>query len=331
MNIGIVGAGGIGTRHAQAYAKHPKSDVVAVCDIDEARASQLAEAHGARTFSSIADMLAGGIDLVACSVCTKGEENGGDHFAPTIELLEAGIPVLGEKPISNRVDEGRKMVELAAAKNLPYAINLNHRFTPAAERAREWMDSGRLGTLHMIGMTMWINNPVETSPWFHIRALHPHSIDVMRYFGGDIRRVAAFFMKGEGRAIWSNAKIIFEFAGGTIGSLTGSYDAGGGFGLETCDVTGSKGRFLLEEACQRLTFFTRESQEAETLHYLGGMLGFNETFDSRIARWVDQLDEGVPPEQIDASGVDALQAQLVIEACVRSFERSEVVEVESLG
>ena len=172
---------------------------------------------------------------------------------------------------------------------------------------------------------------METSPWFHIRALHPHSIDVMRYFGGDIKRVAAFFMKGEGRSIWSNAKIILEFAGGMIGSLTGSYDAGGGFGLETCDVTGSKGRFLLEEACQRLTFFTRESEEAETLHYLGGMLGFNETFDSRIARWVDQLDAGAPPEQIDASGVDALQAQLVIEACVRSFERSEVVEVEPVG
>ena len=57
----------------------------------------------------------------------------------------------------------------------------------------------------------------------------------------------------------------------------------------------------------------------------------HEIFDSRIARWVDQLDAGVPPEGIDASGVDALQAQLVIEARVRSFERSEVVEVEALS
>ena len=330
MNTGIVGAGGIGTRHAQAYANHPKSEVVAVCDIDAARGEQLAEAHGARAFTSIGDMLGSGIELAACSVCTKGEENGGDHFEPTMELLAAGIPVLGEKPISNRIDEGRKMVELAAAKGLPYGINLNHRFTPAAERAKEWVDAGRLGRLHMIGMTMWINNPAETSPWFHIRALHPHSIDVMRYFAGDVRRVAAFFMKGEGRGIWSNAKIIMEFDSGVIGSLTGSYDAGGGFGLETCDVTGSKGRFLLEEACQRLTFFTRESQEAETLQFLGGMLSFGETFGSRIGRWVDQLDAGVAPDQVDGSGRDALQAQLVIEACVSSFERGEVVEVEPL-
>ena len=58
------------------------------------------------------------------------------------------------------------------------------------------------------------------------------------------------------------------------------------------------------------------------------MMSFNETFDSRIQRWVDQLDEGVSPSEIDASGVDALQAQLTIEACIRSFECSEVVEVE---
>ena len=330
MHIGIVGAGGIGTLHAQAYTKHPKSDVVAVCDIDTARASKLADLHGGQAFSSIAEMLASGIELAACSVCTKGEENGGDHFEPTMELLSAGIPVLGEKPISNQIEEGRKMVGLAVAKGLPYAINLNHRFTPAAERAKGWVEAGRLGTLHMIGMTMWINNPVETSPWFHMRALHPHSIDVMRYFAGDVRRVAAFFMKGEGRTIWSNAKIVMEFASGVVGSLTGSYDAGAGFGLETCDVTGSQGRFVIEEACEHLTFYEREGKEAESYHYLGGMLGFGETFDSRISRWVDQLDAGVAPDQVEASGLDALKAQLVIEACIRSFERSEVVEVEEL-
>ena len=330
MNIGIVGAGAIGTRHAEAYAKHPKSELAAVCDVDMARATQLAEVYGAQAFNSVAEMLGGGVDLAACSVCTKGEENGSEHFAPTMEILSAGIPVLGEKPISNRIDEGRKMVELAAAKGLPYAINLNHRFTPAAEKAKEWVESGRIGALHMIGMTMWINNPAETSPWFHIRALHPHSIDVMRYFGGDVKRVAAFFMKGDGRTIWSNAKIIMEFSSGVVGSLTGSYDAGTGFGLETCDVTGSKGRFVIEEACEHLTFYNRIGKEAETYHYLGGMLGFAETFDSRIGRWVDQLETGVSPDQVDASGLDALKAQIVIEACIRSFERSEVVEVDSL-
>ena len=50
----------------------------------------------------------------------------------------------------------------------------------------------------MINMRMWINNPNETSPWFHLRALHPHSIDVMRYFCGDVKSVHAFLHEGQG-------------------------------------------------------------------------------------------------------------------------------------
>ena len=71
-----------------------------------------------------------------------GVENGGDHYTPTMELLRAGIAVLGEKPISNNLEEAQEMVALAKAKGLRYGINLNHRFTPAALMAREWVDQG---------------------------------------------------------------------------------------------------------------------------------------------------------------------------------------------
>src|SRR5690606_3145275 len=145
------------------------------------------------------------------SMCTAGVENGGDHYQPTIELLNAGIPVLGEKPISNEIDKAREMVALAKEKNLRYGVNLNHRFTPAADRAKEWVDAGRLGELNMIDMTMWINNPNESSPHFHMRALHPHSIDVMRFFGGEIQKVQAFFKKGKDRQIWSNVQVNMLF------------------------------------------------------------------------------------------------------------------------
>ncbi|MCC6484308.1 MAG: Gfo/Idh/MocA family oxidoreductase, partial [Armatimonadetes bacterium] len=131
LKIGIVGCGGIGNVHADAYAKNPKAEIVAACDIIPERADALAAKHGGVAYYSVKEMLASGVHLDACSMCTKGEENGGDHFQPTMELLEAGIPTLGEKPISNRIDEGEKMVALAREKKVPYAINLNHRFTPA--------------------------------------------------------------------------------------------------------------------------------------------------------------------------------------------------------
>jgi predicted dehydrogenase len=179
----------------------------------------------------------------------------------------------------------------------------------------------------MINMKMWINNPNETSPWFHMRALHPHSFDVIRYFAGDVKKVAAFMMKGEGRQIWSNAQVLLHFENGMIGHLVGSYDAGGSYGLETCEVVGSKGRFVLLDACEHLTFYPRNSISTESYSYLGGMRSFGETFKSRISDWIDQLDAGVPYDQINGSGRDALKAQNIIEAAIESFQTGKIVEL----
>ncbi len=334
LRVAIVGMGGIGNTHAGVYQKRPDCEIVAVCDISRERADKAAERYGCPAFYSIKELLNSGIRIDAASMCTAGKENGGDHYEATMELLAGGLPVLGEKPISNEIPKAREMVALAREKNLRYGVNLNHRFTPAARRAKEWVDAGRLGELNIINMTMWINNPNETSPHFHMRALHPHSIDVMRYFGGDVEKVQAFFKRGprpdgpDGRRVcWSNVQMNVLFKNGIIGHLTGSYDAGGSYGLETLEAVGSQGRFVLREACEHLEFYPRFSRETETFDYLGGMMGFSETFASRISRWVEQNLAGARPEEIDGSGEDALKAQLVIEAAIESWEKGTVVTV----
>ncbi len=331
LRIAIVGMGNIGNNHARQYVdlqKEGKVEIVAVCDIIREKADKAATAYNAKAFYSVQEMLDSGIAIDAASMCTAGKENGGDHYQPTMELLEAGIPTLGEKPISNEIDKAEQMVAKAREKNVPYAIDLNHRFTPAALRAKQWIDQGRLGQLHLINMRMWINNPNETSPWFHMRALHPHSVDVMRYFCGDVKSVHAFMGKGKGRTIWSNAQVGMLFENGVVGNLTGSYDAGGSFGLEQCDIAGSDGRFVLVDACERLYFYPRKGKDVERYDYIGGMMGFGETFKSRIGHWVDQLLAKTPPDQIEASGEAALRAQKVIEAAITSFETGRVVDVK---
>ena len=327
LNVAVVGIGNIGQNHSRIYQAHPDTELVAVVDVVEAAAAAGGERFGVPHFTSIPDLLASDVHVDMASVCTAGKENGGDHYEPTMALLGAGIPVLGEKPISNELPKAREMVALAKERNLRYGINLNHRFTPAAIRAKEWVDTGRLGELNIINMTMWINNPNETSEHFHMRALHPHSLDVMRYFAGDVEKVQAFFKKGKGRAIWSNVQVNLLFRNGVIGHLTGSYDAGGSFGLETLEVVGSDGRFVLREACQHLEFYPRHSMETESYAYLGGMMAFPETFDSRIARWIEQNKAGAAPEDIDASGEDALRVQTIIEGAIESWHTGKVVSV----
>jgi myo-inositol 2-dehydrogenase / D-chiro-inositol 1-dehydrogenase len=328
LHVAIVGLGNIGNIHGRTYHAHPECEVVAVCDLIKERADKAAAAYGARAFYSVPEMLESGIEIDCASMCTAGVENGGDHYRPTMQLLEAGIPTLGEKPISNNLNEAREMVAKAEEKGVRYAINLNHRFTPAAIKAKGWVEEGRMGELNMIDMRMWINNPNESSPWFHIRALHPHSLDVMRYFAGDVEKVQAFFKKGQGRKIWSNVQVNLQFQNGMIGHLTGSYDAGGSYGLERLEVVGSEGRFVLIDACEHLTFYPRRSQETETYDYVGGMMSFSETFGSRIGAWIqDNLDD-TPPDQIDASGAAALHVQTIIEGIITSFLEERVVTLE---
>jgi predicted dehydrogenase len=331
LNVAIVGLGHIGNTHAGVYQNHAQCRIVAVCDIIREKAEEAAAAYDCRAFASVPEMLDSGLRPDIASVCTAGVENGSHHYEPTMALLHAGVPVLGEKPISNKLAEAEEMVALAREKKLRYGINLNHRFTPAARQAKAWVDEGRLGELNMIDMTMWINNPNESSPHFHMRALHPHSLDVMRYFGGDVAKVQAFFKKGKGRQIWSNVQVNLLFNNGVIGHLRGSYDgnfgAAGTYGLETLEVVGSDGRFILRDACENLTYYPRFSTDIESYDYLGGMKHFRETFHSRINTWIEQNLQGVDPAEIDGSGEDGLAVQRIIEAAIESWETERIISL----
>ena len=329
LKAAVVGVGNIGSIHADIYSKLESVDLTAVCDTDQEKADEAATKFNCKAFYSVDSLLAEKPMEVA-SMCTKGEENGGDHYLPTIQLLEAGVHVLGEKPISNNIEHARSMQKLAAEKNVRYGINLNHRFTPSAIKAKEWVDANRIGKVHMIDLTMWIDNPVESSPWFHLRALHPHSFNILNYFVGPVKKVHCFLNKGEGRKIWTNAQINLLFANGVIGHLRGSYDGdfpSGSFGIENLEIVGSKGRIVIENACESLCYFPRGSRSMEKFDCYGGMNHFQETFKSRIEAWVQDNINQVLPAEVNGSGQEGLAAQEAIEAAIKSFETDTVVEL----
>jgi predicted dehydrogenase len=331
LRVAVIGMGNIGNTHAPVYKADPLAELVAVCDIIKERADKAAERYGVPAFYSVDELLRN-IELDAVSITTAGVENGGDHFEPTMQCLEAGIHVLGEKPISNDIEKARRMVAKAAEKGIYYGINLNHRFVPPAARAKQWVDEGRLGDLLLINMTMWINNPNNSSPWFHLRALHPHSLDIMRFFCGDVVRVHAFLNRAPGRVCYSNAQINLEFANGVVGHLTGSYDAQPRHNLERCEVMGTKGRFVLDNLYEELTLFPREGDELTVIRnsIMGGLSGFGATFTNRIHRWLEQIHAEVDPSEIEASGREGLAVQEIIEAAIRSHESGCAEQVPTL-
>lgn len=325
----VIGLGPIGNRHADNYRADALAELIGVCDIDRERADAAGARLGVPRFYDVETMLRA-LDPDLCSVATGGYEYGSDHYLPTMQALEHGCHVLCEKPLSNEVPNAREMVEKAKEKGLCLATNLNHRFTPPAVRAKQWVKEGRIGTPLFMNMSMWIGNPAESSPYFHLKALHPHTIDMMRYYVGEIERVHCFAMKAPGRAIWSTAQFNFKFRNGAVGHLTGSYDILRGHPMERCEVAGTKARFVLVDMFQELTLYPHDSDEkiVITNSIFGGMKDFSETFTRRIHRFLEQLTEGAKPEEIDGAGADGLSAQAVIDANIRSLETGTVVHVD---
>jgi predicted dehydrogenase len=311
------------------YQADPLAELVGVCDIIKERADAAAERLGVPAFYNLPEMLTA-VQPDVCSVATGGYEYGSDHYEPTMQALEAGCHVLGEKPISNVIEEAEEMVATAVKQGVCYGVNLNHRFTPAARLAKKWVDEGRLGHLLFVNMGMWIKNPRESSPYFQIKALHPHTVDVMRYFCGDIEAVQCFATKAPGRQIWSTAQFNMRFKNGVVGSLTGSYDIERGHPMERCEVAGLNGRFVLEDMFREVTLYPAGNLEKTvyTDPVFGGFHSFEITFKSRIHRFLEQVSEGVEPAEIDGSGTEALAAQKVLAAAIESLENETVVYVK---
>jgi predicted dehydrogenase len=329
LRVCVIGMGPIGNLHGRIYRSDPLAELIGVCDIRADRADAASKALGVPAYRDAQKML-DALRPDLCSVTTGGQEYGSDHYEPTMQALDAGCHVLGEKPISNEIDKALRMVERARDLKRCYGINLNHRFTDAARLAKTWVDQGRLGHLLFVNMAMWIMNPAESSPWFHLKALHPHTVDVMRYFCGEVEAVQCFATKAPGRSIWSTAHFAMKFRNGVVGGLTGSYDIQRGHPMERCEVAGTGGRFVLDDMWREATLYPAGNLQKTvyTNPVFGGHRDFDDTFRNRIHRFLEQVSQNTPPDQIDGSGADGLAAQRVLAAAIRSVQTGTVVRVD---
>jgi len=329
VRVVVIGMGPIGRLHARIYQEDPLAELAGVCDIVEERARAAGELFAVPWYTSAERMLA---DLRPdmASVATGGYEYGSDHYEPTLQAIEAGCHVLVEKPICNDIAHAEEMVRAARERGVCMAVDFNHRFTEAARVAKRWMDEGRLGEVLFVNVALWIGKPGEfDSPYFHLKALNPHSIDLIRHYCGDVARVQCFAKKASGRNLWSTAAFCFQLTSGAVGHLTSSYDLARGHPMERCEVAGVEGRFVLEDMWREATLYPAHDmvKQVYTNPVFGGVRDFDDTFRDRLHSFLRELEAGVPPDRIDGSGADGLAAQKVIQAAIESLESGQVVDV----
>ena len=95
-------------------------------------------------------------------------------------------------------------------------------------------------------------------------------------------------------------------------------------------MAGLKGRFVIDDMYREATLYPAGDMEKRVFSnpVFGGMRDFEDTFVNRLGHFVEQLEEGAKPEDIDGSGHDGLQAQKVLAAAIESVKREEIVYVE---
>lgn len=149
LKIGIIGTGWIADAHANSYLKQPDVEIVALADLIPGKAEAFAKKHGiegARYYGAHTEMLAAEKELDAVSVCTYNRT----HAVCTIDALNAGIPVLLEKPMCVTLDEAVAICKAEKKSGKCLSIGFQPRFDANMKMIKRIVESGVLGDIYYI-------------------------------------------------------------------------------------------------------------------------------------------------------------------------------------
>ncbi|MDH3337695.1 MAG: Gfo/Idh/MocA family oxidoreductase [Gammaproteobacteria bacterium] len=210
LRTAVIGIGVQGQRHAEKLAALPASQLVAVVDTDVERANTVAANLGTEAVTDYRDLI-GHIDAVALSTPTS------THFEIASTLLENGIHLLLEKPITTTLDEAQDLLRLAEYSGIVLQVGHLERFNPAVValtrhvRQPQFIESTRIAPYKPRALDVSV-----------VLDLMIHDIDLIHSFV----RSPMEHVDAVGRSVFSdsidvaNARI--RFADGCVANVTSS-------------------------------------------------------------------------------------------------------------
>lgn len=313
LKVAVVGAGGWGAQHARIFTERVDTELVGVVGRTPERTAARAAEYGTRSYTSIVDMLAAeSPDLVTVSLPNE------EHFAPTLELLRAGVPLLVEKPLVFDLAEADALLE--AAGDTFFGINFNHRYAEPVLRARAAIEAGELGDL--VFATWRFGGEANRGPSPHANLIETqcHGFDMLEHLCGPITSVAAQ-MTNKTYGAWSTIAIALEFASGAVGTMLGSYDSSYAYpDSQRVELNGTAGRAVIHDTVGSLTLQSA-GDETERVwrpgYFDDEARSFERTFDRHLDAVLTALRAGSPPPVPARAGRRALE---LAHAVIRSHE-----------
>jgi predicted dehydrogenase len=212
IKVGVIGVGVMGERHCRVYSNLRNVRLVGVADQRTERGKAVAANYETHYFEDYRDLLA---EIDALSIVTITPA----HFELALAALEAGVDVLVEKPLTETVDQGKRLVQKADENGRILQVGHIERFNPAYIELKNV-----ISTMKLIAINIRRLSPFDTSNTDVdvVRDLMIHDLDlIVNLVGGNIESLNAL-----GRSIFTHAidhaVVNLSFQDGPIATLCAS-------------------------------------------------------------------------------------------------------------
>ncbi|MCY3780491.1 MAG: Gfo/Idh/MocA family oxidoreductase [Chloroflexi bacterium] len=228
MKVIQVGIGGMGNAWLHAVGKSEVVDFAGFVEINDDIARRQAEAYGL-DYARVYPSLPAALEAVAADAVINVTPPQ-FHREVTVCALEAGLPVMQEKPLAGNLEDARAIAAAAEDTGVLCSVAQNYRYLPVTQTIKSVLDSGELGAVAALNVAFY-KGPHFGG--FRDQMAHPlivdmaiHQFDAMRYFLGSD---AAFISARSWNPPWSwyagdaSASVHIGFANGVQASYTGSW------------------------------------------------------------------------------------------------------------
>lgn len=321
IRVGLIGAGTMGADHGRILSHElPGVLLHVICDADNMRARQVAEATGAIHVDS--DPIAVISDKQVDAVLIASPDH--THAPLAKACVEAGKPVLCEKPLSQ---DSTECLDVIAAEtkigNRLVQIGFMRRFDPAYVEMKTALQSGQIGAaLMMHNFHRNVSAPANFSGQMAITNSAPHEFDIARFIlDAEYESISVFRPRPhDHNKVGAPVFMVLKTLGGQLVNVEINNNAAYGYDVRG-ELVGEKGSVFLR------------SPVASEIHVdLRAMTGypadwrprFAEAYRLQNAAWLKSIETGM---SAGASAWDGYAATLIAEAGVRSLNMSAPVSV----
>lgn len=320
--VALVGAGLISLYHLRAW-RNAGVEIVAVCDIDRAKAEARAVEFGIlRVHDDPAELFReGGFEAVDIAASV-------DAHAPVARMAaDHGVHIMLQKPMTATVAEAEALVAHVGGR-VRFMVHENYRFRPHYMTVRRWIAEGRIGKVRHAAISCrgsglcpregTVPFLIERQPYlvgFRRNLVFEtmiHHLDVLRCLCGPLRVVAARLNRlAEGLPGEDTAAILLEGEDGFIATADGSLCAPGYPPLhgDRLEVIGTRGTIVMDYNRVNLVGSADEAVEVDLLGR------YQECFDTAMAAFVAGLRDGTP---FETDRLDNLETLRLMESVYRA-------------